>query len=649
MCGITGWVVGPGGQIERGLLEHMTDALSRRGPDDRGMYIDEEGGCGLGHRRLSIIDLAGGHQPLGTEDGRVQAVVNGEIYNFVALREHLQRCGHRFSTRSDSEVVIHGYREWGEGVVTRLEGMFAFALWDADERVLLLGRDRMGQKPLYFARVGPVDQPSLLFGSEAKALFAHPEVSRDPSPLGLARYLCFENVPEGGALTEGMEKLRPGEYLVYERQTGALRRETYWQMRFSGSPEHAVTDGKSESELVRLLQERLLTSVEARLVSDVPLGVLLSGGIDSSAIAAAMTRLGVSGPKSFSVAFEDASFDESSHARRVAEHLGTEHHEERLAPEAMLDILPEVASLMCEPIGDASIIPTYLLSRFTRKSVTVALGGDGGDELFLGYPTFQADVWARALDRVLPRPVEAGLGWLAGQAARALPVSRKNFSLDFKIKRFAQGMGFDADQRHQAWLGSFLPRQLEQVLAPGLREAAFAEPPYAMVSKVLDAHDASHPLDRAALQYARLYLAGGVLVKVDRASMAHSLEVRAPFLDRRMVELAAAIPPRLRMKGMNTKYLLKEAVRPWLPEGIVDRPKKGFGVPIADWIRGPLKGWATDLLAEHKLRREGLLNPVAVSRLVDEHMKGRADHRKPLWTLLAFEMWYDAHGPGARA
>lgn len=643
MCGIAGLVT-DGAQPDRALLERMTDALARRGPDDRGLYLDETGGCGLGHRRLSIIDLEGGHQPLSDEAGEVHAVVNGELYNFVALREELESKGHVFRTRSDSEVVVHGYKEWGAGLVAKLEGMFAFAVWDVRNRKLLLARDRMGQKPLYFARVGR----GLVFGSEAKALFAHPEVSRAPSPRGLASYLTYECVPEGGCLTEGMQKLLPGHLLHFDAVTRAGEPEPYWRHRFAGAPEREELEGLSADALVERLQATVLRAVEARLVADVPLGVLLSGGVDSSLVAAAMSRC-ASKVKSFSISFEDPSFDESSHAQRVAQHLGLDHHEERLSPEMMIDILPEVAAFMCEPIGDASVIPTYLLSRFTRETVKVALGGDGGDELFLGYPTFAADQVARLGDRFLPLSLQAGLGQAALTAAGWLPVSRRNFSFDFKVKRFAQGLGFEPHERHQAWMGSFLPAELERVLAPDVRAEAMKTSPYAPIQALAAEADPVEPLDAISLQYARFYLAGDVLVKVDRASMACGLEVRAPLLDREVVELSAALPVDMKLRRGVTKFILKAAARPWLPEGIVDRPKKGFGVPIADWIRGPLRGLAEDLLGGDRLRRQGWLDAGEVRRLLDEHFEGQADHRKPLWTLMAFQLWAQNHGPGSQA
>ena len=625
----------------------MTEALYRRGPDDQGLYIDSEGGCGLGHRRLSIVDLDGGHQPLATADGNIQAIVNGEIYNFHRLRAELEAYGHRFLTRSDSEVVVHGYRQWGTEVIARLEGMFALAVWDVSSRRLLLARDRMGQKPLYIAYTGSSSQPGLVFASEPKALFIHPEVSRTPSSLGLSQYLTYECLPENLCLTEGMEKLRPGEYILYDRETSRIHRETYWAMRFQGAPQREALGRFRSRDIVDGLKDRVLKSVRDRLLADVPLGVFLSGGLDSSLITAALAQVQPSPViKTFSVTFEDPSFDESCYARRVAEHLGTEHHEQRLSPTAMIDVLPEVSRFMCEPSGDASIIPTYLLSRFTQQTVKVALGGDGGDELFLGYPTFVADRTARMLDRILSPELQAVVGWGVLGAASYLPVSRKNFSFDFKIKRFAQGLGFNPRDRHQAWMGSFLPDELRRIMASDVRSKVRAHP-YELIDRLHMGSDPVFPFDEVTLQYARIYLAGDVLTKVDRASMACGLEVRAPLLDRPVVEYACALPSSWKLRGWTTKYILKELARKWLPASIVDRPKKGFGVPIADWIRGPLKELMCDLLSADRLRREGWLNPTEVERLVQAHLDGSADHRKPLWTLMAFQLWLDHHGPHA--
>jgi asparagine synthase (glutamine-hydrolysing) len=643
-------VVPPGAPLPRETLRSMNNTLSRRGPDDEGYYFDEPGGCGLGHRRLSIIDLTGGHQPLGNGDGTIQAVVNGEIYNFQAVRAELMAEGFRFRTNSDCEVVAHGWERWGEALFERLDGMFALAIWDGRTRRLVMARDRMGKKPLYYAFVGPAGDQTLIFGSELKALLQHPDLKRRVSPGGLALYLTYECLPEDRSILEGVSRVQPGCYLIWAPREGRARHGEFWRMRFADSPAAEDVRGKSEGELAEHLRDLIRAATKARLISDVPLGVLLSGGIDSSTVAAAMAdSVPASQIKTFSVTFEDKSFDESSHARKVAQHLGTTHHEERLSPQVMVDILPEVADFMCEPLGDGSLIPTYLLSRFTRQTVTVALGGDGGDELFLGYPTFQADAVARYLDRVTDAATSARVGRLLQRAAGALPVSRKNFSFDFKVKRFAQGIGFHPDFRHQAWMGSFMPHELARVLSEDLVKPAFMEDPYATVARFRDRSGARDHYDQAVYQYARLYLTADVLVKVDRASMARGLEVRAPLLDTKVVEFACALPGEYKLKGLTTKYLLKEAARRWLPEEIVDRPKKGFGVPIAQWLRGPLRGLAHDLLEPTKLRREGLLNVAEVTRLLKEHDEGRADHRKPLWTLLALELWMERYGPGTQA
>ncbi len=649
MCGIVGIVTPPGVVPSERVLSAMTRTLHRRGPDDQGLYIDAAGGCGLGHRRLSIIDLSGGHQPIATADGRVQAIVNGEIYNFVELRRELESHGHVFATRSDSEVVVHGWVEWGEEVVRRLDGMFALAVWDTRQRTLLLARDRMGKKPMYYAWVGPRSE-TLIFGSELKALAEHPALERRVDPSALASYLSFECFPETQAIYQQASKLDAGHALVFDRERGRARDFEYWRMRFGDAEGVPDTARWSELELVDHLKTRILEATKARLVSDVPLGVFLSGGIDSSTVAAAMTRLMPAREvKTFAITFEDESFDEGPYSRRVAEHLGTDHREERLSPRTMLDILPEVADFMCEPIGDASIIPTYLLSRFARREVTVALGGDGGDELFLGYPTFQADRVARVLDRVLPEPAQARLGRVALGAARRLPVSHGNFSLDFKIKRFAQGLGWPEDHRHQAWMGSFLPEEIERVLADGYAERALAHDPYARISALRRYPGLRGHEDRLVVQYAKFYLTGCVLVKVDRASMAASLEVRAPLLDTRLVELACALPAHHKLRGNTTKWLLKRAARDWLPADIVDRPKKGFGIPVGAWLRGPLRELAFDLLTSSRIKSDGYFDPKEVARLLREHDTGTADHRKPLWTLLAFQLWHQRFGAGTRA
>lgn len=642
MCGITGWVAAPGASVGSAELRTMNQRLVHRGPDDEGYFIDRSGGAGLGHRRLSIIDLEGGHQPIGSEDGQIQAVVNGEIYNFKTLRSELEAEGYRFKTRSDSEVVVHGYLAWGEGLFKRLDGMFALAIWDRRARKLFLARDPMGKKPLYYAEL---PGGGLIFASELKALLAHPEFPRTLSKAGIWAYLAYESLPEDLAIYEAARKLDSGHYLIFEAGKRPVR-VAFWQMRFGASPDAPRLARLSEAALVEELQERILAATEKRLVSDVPLGVLLSGGVDSSVVAAAMAKLGGPGSvQSFSVSFKDPSFDESSHARRVSEHVGSVHHEIQLSPERLLDILPEVADILCEPLGDGSIIPTYLLSEFTRQHVTVALGGDGGDELFLGYPTFQAARVSGQLRRFLGGRLTGLLGRGFGRAAAFLPVSTENMSKDFIIKRFLSGLSYEAGHQHQAWMGSFLPESMPAVLAERFRSPP--ESPYQLIDQVRADSDARDELDQLVLQYSRFFLQGCVLVKVDRASMAHSLEVRAPLLDQEVVAFAAAMPGTMRLHQNTTKYLLKQAARAWLPAEIVDRPKKGFGMPIGTWLKGPLRELGETLLGRERLAEQGLLNPSEVRRLWLAHQAGQADHRKPLWTLMVLQLWWDRFGPEA--
>lgn len=643
---------GQGDRISQEILRRMNNTMVRRGPDDEGYFVDVGAGVGLGHRRLSIIDLSGGHQPIGNGDGQIQVIVNGEIYNFKELRRTLEQLGFQFRTDSDSEVVAHGYEAWGAALLPRLEGMFALAIWDGRRRELVLARDRMGKKPMYFAFVGPA-RDRLIFASELKAIVQHPDFDRTVSPTGLAAYLTYEGLPETRSIYAGADKLLPGCALRYSADGRQVSWWAFWQLEFGlRSPAWSEVDGRDEDALAEVLWQRIRSATEARLISDVPLGVLLSGGIDSSLVAAAMADVvPPSQIKTFSVTFADPSFDESSHARRVAEYLGTQHFEQQLSPETMTDILPEVAEFLCEPLGDGSVMPTYLLSKFTRETVTVALGGDGGDEMFLGYPTFQADRIARRLDAVLSRAQVADVGRAARWLADFLPVSTKNFSFDFKAKRFSQGLGFRDDFRHQAWMGSFMPAELHDVLHPDFRREALAVDPYETIAEFTrtgQARGVRDHLDSAVYQYVRLYLMANVLVKVDRASMARSLEVRAPLLDRQVVEFAAAIPGSLRLKASTTKYLLKKAARGRLPDVIIDRPKKGFGMPIGQWLRGPLRDLGETLLAPARLADEGFFDPAEVGRLWSEHQRGVADHRKPLWTLLAYQLWLERYGPYAQ-
>jgi asparagine synthase (glutamine-hydrolysing) len=621
----------------------MTGALAARGPDGEGVHLAPP--IGLGHRRLAIIDVEGGQQPLFSEDRQIVCVVNGEIYNYVALRDELIQGGHRFQTRSDSEVIVHGYEEWGIDVLERLEGMFALAVWDAAKQRLLLARDRMGEKPLYYAWV---DGQGLAFASELKALRHAPGVDGRIDPASLARYLVYEYVPAPRTILRGARKLEPGTFLVATPGT-APTVGRYWDLPLAAHSRHepaprAPPAPIDADEAARELLFELRRSVKERLVSDVPLGVFLSGGLDSSTVAALAAE--VRGPNldTFSIGFEDASFDESSEARRVAEAIGSRHHEDRLSPRALLELLPSIGRLLDEPLGDSSIVPTHLLARFVRGHVTVALGGDGGDELFSGYPTFLAERAARVLFDPSPLVAAATTGLGRGLAA-LLPVSHRYFSFDFKLKQFLKGQGLRGAKRHQAWLGSLLPAEALATLSPDVAREVAGDL-FDVIDDRLASLKDSDPWDQLLAFYAKGYLGDQVLTKVDRATMAVGLEARAPLLDTRIVALACRIPPSLRLRGLEAKHLLKRAMRGLLPDETIDRKKKGFGMPIGAWLRGELRSLLEDELSASRITQGGLFDARAVRRLVDEHVAGKADHRKPLWSLLAFQMWHAAwQGP----
>jgi asparagine synthase (glutamine-hydrolysing) len=564
-------------------------------------------------------------------------VQNGEIYNHVELRAQLIAAGHRFTTRSDTEVLVHAYEEWGEAMVKRLNGMFAFALLDRRRRLLLLARDRMGIKPLHYAAEGH----RLIFASELKALLRVPELRRDVDPTALDEYLAHEFVPSPRAIIRGIHKLPPAHTLRWSIDSGHLHLHRYWAPVLGpGEPAPLRRSRKELDRRAEELRDVLRESVRRELISDVPLGVFLSGGIDSSAVTAMMSELG-GDVKSFSVGFAERSFDEAGFARQVARHLGTEHHELTLEPRMLLDLIPRLPTLLDEPLGDASIIPTYLLSEFTRRHVKVALGGDGGDELFAGYPTLQAHRLAgyyrrapRLIREVVVEPV-----------VRRLPVSRDNLSFDFRAKRFVSGARHAVAERHQRWMGSFASEERSALLSEDVRRDLGAGGHHARAG--LEDSLPADPLNQVLLMDMRLYLENDILVKLDRASMAASLEGRVPLLNNDLVEFATRLPLDLKLRGLRSKFILKRALRGLLPANILNRPKKGFGIPVGHWFRGPLKEQLMSVLSPERIARKGLFEPQVVSRLIADHMAGRHDNRKQLWTLFAFELWHDGYLAGS--
>jgi asparagine synthase (glutamine-hydrolysing) len=628
MCGITGWASldsrTPPPDGAKQLLHSMCERMTHRGPDSEGLLVSS--GVALGMRRLAIIDLVTGEQPTFNEDKSVAVVLNGEIYNYRDLRRQLETRGHSFRSQSDTEVLPHLYEEYGDDMVARLNGMFAFALWDAKRHRLLIARDRFGEKPLYWA----VFEKTLLFASEPKVLLAHPDVKSSLNLQALRQYLSFDYVPAPLTIYEGINKLPAAHTLTLEH--GKVETKRYWCLSYA-KPEPVP----SETEAAEKLRELLAESVRLRLVSDVPLGVLLSGGVDSSTVTALAVRASSEAVKTFSISFAESSFDESSYARAVAKFLGTDHHEERLSANLAANLVSEIGSWMDEPFSDPSLVPTYLLSRFTRKHVTVALGGDGGDELFAGYPMYRGHRWAENYARV-PRVLRSAI---IEPLVRALPVKTRNLSFDYKATRFVTGAKYDRVARHHIWFGSFTPVEQEQVLTADVLRVTDGDV-YREARAMLGECDSSDVVEQMQSLDTRLYLAEDILTKVDRASMAVSLEVRAPFLDPAVAEFAASLPPHYKLRGRKTKYILKRAIERELPPFVTRRSKKGFGVPVAEWLKGKLRPLARDLLSPERVRRAGVFNPEFVSKLQDEHETGVANHRKLLWTLLMFELWHES-------
>jgi asparagine synthase (glutamine-hydrolysing) len=625
MCGICGIIhLDLEKPLDPADLVNMTRTLRHRGPDDEGFYV--EGPVGLGHRRLAIIDLATGRQPLVNEDGTIWIVCNGEIYNYQELRRSLRATGHQFASASDTEVVLHAYEQDGPGCVKQLNGMFALAIWDVGRRRLLLSRDRAGIKPLYYASA-----PGLfLFASELKALLRHPAIRRQLDLPALHQYLSLDYVPTPRTIFKGIHKLAPGHTLILEPPRECLAIRPYWDMCLK----NGENGTKPVAEYVAEFQELFPEVIRQELTADVPVGVLLSGGLDSSAIAAQAVKAASGKVQSFTVAFEDASFDESAYARRVASYLGTEHHEITLTPQKMLELVPRLAEVLDEPLGDSSFIPTFLLSQYTRQQVKVALGGDGGDELFAGYSTLQAHQLTRYYQFLVPGRLRH---YLAGRLLEGLPVSFNNISLDFKLRRFLAGQTLSPLLRHHYWLGSFTAAQRQQLLRP---EWLSREN---VVDRLILDHSrqsgAREILNQVLYCDMKLYLEGDILPKVDRASMANSLEVRVPFLNYRMLEFAARLPRRFKLRGLTRKYLLRLSLKGQLPADIIRRSKKGFNMPVAEWLTGPLYPLAADLFSETRLNRGGIFNAKYVQALLNEHLSRRQDHRKLLWTLLVFELW----------
>ncbi len=615
MCGICGLVAGERAP-DIDAVKRMSGRLVHRGPDDDGLF--HEGPAVLAARRLSIIDLAHGHQPIENEDGSAVVVQNGEIYNYRELKRELEGRGHRFATDCDTEVLVHAYEEWGEGFVERLRGMFAIALWDKRRRRLLLARDRFGIKPLYYRQVGA----ELSFASELKAMLEQPGFSREIDPKAVAAYLAFNSIPAPLTIFAEARKLPPGHLLMWEGGELELRRYA------RPGPADEVRRG-SAGELAAGLREVLDDSIRAHLVADVPVGVLLSGGVDSGGIAALASRHTGEPLRTFSIGFEEQGFNELSRARLVAKRYGTDHHELILRPNAV-ELLPKLVEAFDEPFGDSSALPTYLVSQLASEHVKTAMSGEGGDELFGGYYTYVADLLARRVGRLAP---------LARPLAEALPSRHDRVGFDYKAKRFARAAALPPLERHHGWKEIFSP----QARADLAGEGATGWDPLDLYRERYAETEGAAPLARMQDLDLGIYLVDDLLVKTDRLSMAHSLELRVPFLDPKVADFAFSLPTKLKVRGFAKKRLLRQALEPLLPREIVHGRKQGFSIPIAAWLRGPLEPFAREVLAPSAVARQGLLDPATVTPLLDRHCAGREDLSRQIWGLMALTLWFDRY------
>ncbi len=635
MCGIAGFFQLDGQNLPENShtwLKNMTDAIHYRGPDGEGQWID--GAVALGHRRLSIIDLATGAQPMADSTGQIYVTFNGEIYNFPDLRKTLEEKGCKFHTNSDTEVILYAWQEWGEACVERFEGMFAFVLWDKRKKVLFCARDRFGKKPFFYT----IQQGRFIFASELTAITKFPDLNLSVRPQNLMRYLAYEYVPTPECIYTEVQKIPPSHSLMVSEGKVTLRR--YWDIPAPST--ESIT--RSEDDLAEELRGLLDNAVERRMISDVPLGVFLSGGIDSSIVTALMASK-ADKIKTFSIGFKEASFDESEYARVIAKHYNTDHTEHILSADYCAEILPDIISRLDEPMADASVAPTYLLSELTRKHVTVALGGDGADELFAGYEHFIGIKIAESYNK-WPSLVRKSIETISDK----IPSSSNYVNLNGALTTFFQAAYAPPWQRVQSLLTAFTPEmqqnlwdanfaeghedflKLDHLFAPTKEHFSHWPPP-------------SGNVERAFYVYARQFLVDDILTKVDRCSMLKSLEVRAPFLDTDVAEFISRLPISYKLKGLKRKYLLKKSCIDLLPKEILTRNKRGFQIPVAAWLRGALRPLVEELLGERFLQEQGVFSIPHVRELVDTHMSGKQDLRKPLWTLLVLQMWWRANKP----
>ncbi|MCW5959747.1 MAG: asparagine synthase (glutamine-hydrolyzing) [Pyrinomonadaceae bacterium] len=622
MCGITGFVQNNNRSADLEILERMNRCIVHRGPDDDGFYL--KGNAALAMRRLSIIDVAHGKQPMFSEDGSKAIVYNGEIYNFQELRADLEKLGDRFLTNSDTEVIVHLYDRYGADCVDHMRGMFAFAIWDEREKSLFLARDRVGKKPLLYSHQANGD---LIFGSEFTALLAHPQVGREVDNEAIDAYLSFLCVPAPLTAFKQIRKLEPGHWMRWK--DGEIKTHRYWLPDFSKKIK--ISEEEAIEETTRILRE----STKLRMISEVPLGAFLSGGVDSSAVVALMAQESSTPVKTFSIGFEEQDFSELKYAKIVADHVGAEYNEFIVKPDA-LEVLPALVEHYGEPYADSSAIPTYYVSKETRKHVTVALNGDGGDESFAGYERYAAMKIAGLYNRV----PEFARKHLVERLVEMVPTSELKRSRARDAKRFFKGAALPRSERYFRWMTTFDRAAREELLTAEFRALLKGHEPIGHLDKWFANGNGSGTLDAALLTDQMTYLPNDLLVKVDIASMANSLEARSPFLDHNVIEFAASLPENLKMRRFETKSLLKKVAARLVPREVIYRRKMGFGVPVGNWFRGEMKEFVRGVLLSEKSLNRGILKPEILQRYVDEHTAGEKDHAYPIWTLLMLELWF---------
>lgn len=631
MCGVCGFVSQKIASGEKqNIISKMLAAISYRGPDDEGFFIEEP--ASLGVKRLSIIDLAKGHQPIHNENKSLWIVYNGEIYNFLQLREGLIKKGHTFYTQSDTEVIIHLYEEYGYDCVNKLNGMFVFAVWNKENNELFIARDRFGIKPLYYSEFSG----GFLFASELKSILKFPGFRPNIDLAALDQYLTFEYVPSPLSIFKGIFKLPAGHFLSYRKNNLVIKK--YWDLNPVNFDRH-IREQEAQERLLSLLN----TSVKRHLVSDVPMGVFLSGGIDSSMLTALASANSKDKIKTFSIGFREESFDESRYIKEVSRIFSTDHYHCVFDSRELIDLLPKAAMFLDEPFADASFFPAYALSRFTKQKVTVALSGEGADELFAGYPTYQAHKMVKYY-RMIPFVIRKNI---FEKLVMNLPVSMANFSFDFMARKFISAVSLPEILRHIHWMGAFNECEKKELYTVELKErlknevAAEGQEEFEKSFPNFSEKSGNDGFNLNKLQYfdVKTYLQDDLLVKADRASMYNSLEIRVPYLDHELAEFVFGLPPTMRLNHFRSKYIFKKAVSRYLPKNIVTRKKKGFGIPVAFWVKKELKSLVYGVLESGKIKKEGLFNHQVIEKILREHSENKADNRKKIWTLFMLKLW----------